>query len=670
MFGYKKRNRLPNFTSAEENFLLKLAQQHIKVVECKITDGPTWEMKRKVWAKIDSEFAKKFGLRRGSKNLREKYVNIKRKLRRSMSGVKEEASAEYKSIVDESPERLAALARFSAVGNTEDADSDAINTFCTDHNAFDETAQSCSLDDPIQESESGEYEHSNKELSWNSAPSIEGRNVRSIFHSWERKNKDTSIEPKHIFCENEELRSAEKHRWEAERFKREAELHKWELEKQKWLVEKQKLELNEAKLKMHILELKLKHSPIGKSSESSANIAAIQIGTEPVEEFLNSSGAHEGKETDSHTAVSTLSSQIKLEPTLDISDTPANSYSVTSNEDRLFNITRGHKRTANFESPIDPIDFNEEQHHKNDMLDNSDAKNNSIDSSCDDIPLLVNEEFDSEINNEDDDDASISLNKKNSTDDFLNLLTKYNLQHYFLKLRAVNVGLDCMKAIREVDLRDIFGCDIGARIRFRGLVQDWRVSNLNFNHLSNHQKELNEIVTKKDIAELKSLIKSSPKTFYTEQQKVGNYLNQEAHEDINPVNVIYKEILPEKPFHTVSEFKAFEKLISDSAEAYKNLVNEFTAQKSNHTVAFIKSSWRRIMTDNVAKHFCWTGTPEKPAIRTLRVTDALKEAYRRKYNYGSNEEFQRIIISFFQHAKTRLQKKQNYEKTKAPCLPL
>lgn len=94
------------------------------------------------------------------------------------------------------------------------------------------------------------------------------------------------------------------------------------------------------------------------------------------------------------------------------------------------------------------------------------------------------------------------------------------------------------------------------------------------------------------------------------------------------------------------DFEVFEKLIKSSEEAYRNLVSliynkfyatilfiflifllqvaELTAQHISNSVSFLKISWRRMMSDQVAQHFCWTGTIEKPAIRALNVTKALR----------------------------------------------
>lgn len=51
---------------------------------------------------------------------------------------------------------------------------------------------------------------------------------------------------------------------------------------------------------------------------------------------------------------------------------------------------------------------------------------------------------------------------------------------YILKYIDSNINLDCLKYIKETDLKDIFGSDIGARVTFRALVNEWRISNVKY----------------------------------------------------------------------------------------------------------------------------------------------------------------------------------------------
>ncbi|XP_036321606.1 uncharacterized protein LOC118735765 isoform X2 [Rhagoletis pomonella] len=398
---------------------------------------------------------------------------------------------------------------------------------------------------------------------------------------------------------------------------------------------------------------------------------------------------------------STLLPQIKKEPTLEITDIPA----TTFNEIRtLTNATELRKRfgsvSADEHCAIKKLKSTQqvisEEHIQLEerVLNNDTLDMNSTDGSYYDLSHLVNGEFDSDIghNEDEDDEAYHALNvetgKAQDENEFLQLLTKYKLRHHFFKLEELNIDLDCLKSISDMDIKDIFGFDIGARIRFRGLVEEWRAANTNSNTTSGCQMGLDETATKRDIAELKELIRDTHNSLLKAQQKTQIFLKKVTDEDLKSVpaatasqthcqigqnfvtNSKRKEVLPKNPYQTVSDFKTFEELLKDSKDLYTNLVDELTTHQFSNSVSFIKSIWRRIMTDNVAQHFCWNGTPEKTAIRTLCVTNALREAYLHKYNYSSNEEFQRTTISFFQYAKARRQLKENYEKFKAASLPL
>lgn len=119
----QKRNRLPNFTPAEESFLLSLAHKHVDVIESRLTDGQIWEEKRKVWENINIEFGKKFGFRRGWKNLREKYDNLKRKLRR-LESIEINDGQTQKIMVNENIEKLAVIVGLSADCSSNDVEND------------------------------------------------------------------------------------------------------------------------------------------------------------------------------------------------------------------------------------------------------------------------------------------------------------------------------------------------------------------------------------------------------------------------------------------------------------------------------------------------------------------------------------------------------------------
>nr|XP_014092630.1 uncharacterized protein LOC106619160 [Bactrocera oleae] len=680
----QKRNRLPNFTPAEESFLLSLAHKHVNVIESKLTDGQIWEEKRKAWENIDIEFGNKFGFRRGCKNLREKYDNLKRKLRRIESKERNDDAQTFQKILfDENIEKLSAIVGFSPDCSSYDVEKDDVFEINPEmNNDFDETAQSCSLDGPIQDSEPVEKEGETKCLSSNSNPFAQSTKLKSSFQRSNRKK---------CFNVKEDSRSAEKHRWDCNRNKREAEKHRWEFEKHKLVVEKQKLELKEARLKTKLMKIKLKNFLARDDSKSC--ISAIpednfQIKPQLHLRVQNSTNEQSADEVQNSINIATLSTNIKVEPTLDIIDI-GNDYEINSNDDRASNsLVEKRKRTdassdvlggmCKKVKAIPPVDEQQqwELALKNDMPDTSIGAHSSLL----DPMKLVEANISSNIGGDDDNegndcnltseesihlDATTDDQTEVSTDehDFLKLLNKHKLQHYLAKLKEMNIGLDYLQYIEEVDVRDICGRDIGARIRLRGLLEDWRTSHGLSETVSNPLTKLNE--AKRDIAELKTIIKQAQNTFHKDQSNTGTSKESQCRQNSN-----YKKVLPETPFQSVLDFKVFEELIKNSEEAYHNLITELTAQNIYNSVNFLKTSWRRIMSDHVAQHFCWTGTLEKPAIRTLSVTKALNEAYQRKFDFCTNDNFQRTIQPFFQHAKTRLQKKQNYEKLKAANITL
>ncbi|XP_018794415.1 PREDICTED: uncharacterized protein LOC108972334 isoform X1 [Bactrocera latifrons] len=677
----QKRNRLPNFTPAEESFLLSLAHKYVNVIESKLTDAQIWEEKRKAWENIDIEFGNKFGFRRGSKNLREKYDNLKRKLRRMESKDRSDDEQTFQKLLfDENIEKLSAIIEFSADCSSNDVENnDSFGTDPVMNNNFNDTAQRCSFDDPIQDSETVEKEGEHKWLSSNSNHSAQSRKIKS--------SRKPDLKP----CYNiNDLRSVEKHRWDCKRNKREAEKHRWEFEKNKLIVEKHKWELKEARLKTKLLQMKLKNfiprndskSCIGAISED-----CFQRKPESHIRMQNATNAQSVDKAQNSINIATLSTDVKVEPTLDIMDV-GNDCAINSNENCASN-SRVEKRNGTTKTnseelgdmckrvkTMPSVSSNEQQQWelalKHDMPETS---NNDHSSFLDPIQL-VETNINSYIGDDDDEDDGCQISEESipldattddktkvSThdDDFLKLLNKHKLAYYWSKLKEMNIGLDYLQYIEEVDVRDICGRDIGARIRFRALLEDWRTVHSLSETITSPITVLKE--AKRVIAELKAIIKQAP--FVKDQNSAVTSKESQCSQYTN-----YKKVLPETPFHSVLDFKVFEELIKNSEEAYQNLITELTAQHIYNSVNFLKASWRRIMSDHVAQHFCWTGTLEKPAIRTLSVTKALKEAYQRKFNFCTNDDFQRTIQPFFLHAKTRLQKKQNYEKLKSTNITL
>ncbi|XP_017474051.1 PREDICTED: uncharacterized protein LOC108364750 [Rhagoletis zephyria] len=497
MSDSKIRVRLPNYTPAEEHFLLTLVKQKSNVVESNLSDSFTWVTKRKAWDEIDLEFTRKFGLRRGAKNLREKYVVLKR----------DQKQLERKKHLD----RVAEILGLATDSKTS-ADSNAINTYGTETEA---AKNGIIEDERLQDTESRDTEHPNQWFYSSSEKSIPNENVISYSPSYFRTNKESSTNTERLFWENEELRAAEKHRWDAERHKHDVERHQWELEKHKW-------KLKEHKLKEQILEQELKSMSLRASSRTTAGDTITPAEKDDLPKNLQPS-QEDVEKTDSSLLLlrspSTLLPQIKKEPTLEITDIPA----TTFNEIRtLTNATNMRKRLGSVSADehcaikklksTQQVTSEEHIQLEERVLNNDTLDMNSTDGSYYDLSHLVNGEFDSDIgHNEDedgDDEAYHALNvetgKAQDENEFLQLLTKYKLRHHFFKLEELNIGLDCLKSISDMDIKDIFGFDIGARIRFRGLVEEWRAANTNSNTTSGCQMGLDETVTKRDIADSKN----------------------------------------------------------------------------------------------------------------------------------------------------------------------
>ncbi|XP_067620519.1 uncharacterized protein [Eurosta solidaginis] len=515
-----------------------------------------------------------------------------------------------------------------------------------------------------------------------STKSTQKKNMKPNFETTFKNYSSTLCDANNSIYENRNFA--------VERYKREAEKHKWE-------VEKLQCEIRESKLRAKILQLKLEQSLQRSRSPSPASTTMSDTDEYPIETVSSQNISNKPK---THFPAE---KEIKVEPDLDINDTSIN----IANEDHILpDALNAHKILTQCNTNPGSI-----LNKRIRLVKNTDSEQQQWEVALkNDAPYITNNETEDEqlnryvywdtvidYNNTDDEDADVSniqqiqqnllssnaaqTNDESDECKFLKLLTKYKLQNYSVKLNEINIDLFCLKHIREEDIKDIFERDIGGRIRFRALVEDWRTSHMDFNAVFNQQFGNNskegDVITKKDIVELKSYIKNAQKTFIKEQQKTREQFQHATHEQAHQCNLenilknhTYKEILPKKPFDSTLDFKNFEDSVLSCDEKYSSLICELTTQSGKDAVGFIKSCWRRIMTDNVAKNFCWIGKPDKPAIRELRVTSALREAYLRKYKNTSMEEFQRTIIAFFQHANARLQKKGNYEKLKAATLPV
>ncbi|XP_036347343.1 uncharacterized protein LOC118756701 [Rhagoletis pomonella] len=191
---------------------------------------------------------------------------------------------------------------------------------------------------------------------------------------------------------------------------------------------------------------------------------------------------------------------------------------------------------------------------------------------------------------------------------------------------------------------------------------------LNSTFLSSSAILAEELISKKDLDELHQKIDKFQENVLKEQeitQKLLKRVLEEVKANGNSKSSTRKPIMPKTPFKEENDFKDFEAKIEKSENKFNDLVADFLSIICGNSSKFLKEAWRKIMTDEVAQKLCWQGTNNKTPVRALSVTTALKQAYNQKFaTAASDSEFERTVISFFQHANNRLQKKHAYKERK------
>lgn len=87
----EKRSRSANFSDEECIIMVNLVKENEKIIECKKTDVTTIKDKENCWEKVTDMFNSESGVRRRTcKELRMKYENIKRSLKRKIAANKME----------------------------------------------------------------------------------------------------------------------------------------------------------------------------------------------------------------------------------------------------------------------------------------------------------------------------------------------------------------------------------------------------------------------------------------------------------------------------------------------------------------------------------------------------------------------------------------------------
>ncbi|EDW30697.1 GL16675 [Drosophila persimilis] len=84
-----------------------------------------------------------------------------------------------------------------------------------------------------------------------------------------------------------------------------------------------------------------------------------------------------------------------------------------------------------------------------------------------------------------------------------------------------------------------------------------------------------------------------------------------------------KVVLPCQPLTTIDELDHFEHNLQEES-FFKNVIAELMMSGEKAFDKWIRSSWRSIVSDEVARQCSWRGTEEKKCIRGLRVTLAIR----------------------------------------------
>lgn len=120
--------RSSNFTSQEEDVLMSLVEKYSHIVECKKINAVSWQKKNEMWEKISIEFGAQCQTIRSSKQLKDKYENIKRKAKIAISNDRNQlyktGGGTYCSKVSSNDERVNSLLGKSATGLYNENDCD------------------------------------------------------------------------------------------------------------------------------------------------------------------------------------------------------------------------------------------------------------------------------------------------------------------------------------------------------------------------------------------------------------------------------------------------------------------------------------------------------------------------------------------------------------------
>ncbi|KAL7725384.1 hypothetical protein ACLKA6_002570 [Drosophila palustris] len=113
-----------------------------------------------------------------------------------------------------------------------------------------------------------------------------------------------------------------------------------------------------------------------------------------------------------------------------------------------------------------------------------------------------------------------------------------------------------------------------------------------------------------------------------------------------------KEVVPMEPLKTLEELTSFEERIKDE-KVFKSFVIELQSSGEKTFDKFIRSSWRLMISDEVARQCSWRGTEAKKCVRGMKITLGIRTAFKQKFAL-EDADFDRTTQKYFQYAQDRL----------------
>ncbi|XP_073846286.1 uncharacterized protein [Musca autumnalis] len=121
-------------------------------------------------------------------------------------------------------------------------------------------------------------------------------------------------------------------------------------------------------------------------------------------------------------------------------------------------------------------------------------------------------------------------------------------------------------------------------------------------------------------------------------------------------------IMPKIALKTLEEYKIFEQNL-ENEETLKTFINELCSAPEKSFEKFVRNSWRKIFSDDLAETFSWRGTATKVCIRGSVITTAIRTAFKQRFPLDDSD-FDRISQKHFQYAHDRVVKVAKYQMKK------